>query len=179
MSHLKQMRTGKMWLYSTTALTIFVGSNYVAEQVAPASQHVVKADELSDTGAVTIGKISNRPVVKTPNNNMSSDKFSSVVQALVGDNVGSVKYIANNLAWQSNTTVENSRSVPTTGVGFFMGQDGFADARAVKVDEGGSVLVRNMGTVKDLDGKVIPVDVRVNINEYSPIDNARDRKSVV
>ena len=172
LSHLKQTKTGKMWLYSATALAIFVGSNYLIEQVVPASQLVVKADELSDTGAVTIGKLNDKPVVKTPNNNMASDKFSSVVQALVGDNVGSVKYIANNLAWQSNTTVENSRSVPTTGVGYFMGQDGFADAHAVKVDEGGSILVKNMGTVKDLDGKVIPVDVRVNINEYSPIDNA-------
>ncbi|NLH34998.1 MAG: hypothetical protein GX453_03060, partial [Lactococcus chungangensis] len=138
----KKWKSGKKWLYTSSALAIFVGSGITVSQVTPITklfQEIVNADELSDTGAITIGTANGKPVVKTPNNNMSSEKFSDVVRALVGDNATSVKYVANNLAWQSNTTIEGTRSVPTSGIGYFMRQDGFATAQALKMDEGQSI----------------------------------------
>ncbi|WP_460059597.1 prealbumin-like fold domain-containing protein, partial [Pseudolactococcus yaeyamensis] len=123
-------------------------------------------------GAVTIGSVGGKPVVKTPNNNMASEKFSQIVQALVGNNTSSIKYVANNLAWQSNTTIEGARPVPTTGIGYFMRQDGFENAQAVKMDEGQSILIKNMGTVKDMSGVTIPIDVKLTLNSYNPIDNS-------
>ena len=171
----KKWKSGKKWLYTSSALAIFVGSGITVSQVTPITklfQEIVNADELSDTGAITIGTANGKPVVKTPNNNMSSEKFSDVVRALVGDNATSVKYVANNLAWQSNTTIEGTRSVPTSGIGYFMRQDGFATAQALKMDEGQSILIKNMGSVKDMSENIIPIDIKLTLNAYNPIDNA-------
>ncbi|QIW60617.1 hypothetical protein GU333_05620 [Lactococcus raffinolactis] len=172
----KKWKSGKKWLYTSSALAILVGGGIAVSQTSPLTQLfqvvVVKADELSDTGAVTIGTANGKPVVKTPNNDMSSEKFSDVVRAVVGDKVNSVKYVANNLAWQSNTTIDGTRSVPTTGIGYFMRQDGFSGAQALKMDEGQSILIKNMGSVKDMSDNIIPIDVKLTLNSYNPIDNA-------
>ncbi|WP_368651420.1 collagen binding domain-containing protein [Lactococcus raffinolactis] len=172
----KKWKSGKKWLYTSSALAILVGGGIAVSQTSPITQLfqvvVVKADELSDTGAVTIGTANGKPVVKTPNNDMSSEKFSDVVRAVVGDKANSVKYVANNLAWQSNTTIDGTRSVPTTGIGYFMRQDGFSGAQALKMDEGQSILIKNMGSVKDMSDNVIPIDVKLTLNSYNPIDNA-------
>lgn len=172
----KKWKSGKKWLYTSSALAILVGGGIAVSQTSPLTQLfqvvVVKADELSDTGAVTIGTANGKPVVKTPNNDMSSEKFSDVVRAVVGDKANSVKYVANNLAWQSNTTIDGTRSVPTTGIGYFMRQDGFSGAQALKMDEGQSILIKNMGSVKDMSDNVIPIDVKLTLNSYNPIDNA-------
>ena len=161
----KKWKSGKKWLYTSSALAILVGGGIAVSQTSPLTQLfqvvVVKADELSDTGAVTIGTANGKPVVKTPNNDMSSEKFSDVVRAVVGDKANSVKYVANNLAWQSNTTIDGTRSVPTTGIGYFMRQDGFSGAQALKMDEGQSILIKNMGSVKDMSDNVIPIDVKL------------------
>ncbi|GHU35655.1 hypothetical protein FACS1894192_00700 [Bacilli bacterium] len=171
-SQFRQWKSGKKWLYSACALAILVGGGIVASQIPMHTQITAKADALSDTGAVTIGNAGGKPVVKTPNNNMASEKFSQIVQALVGNNTSSIKYVANNLAWQSNTTIEGARPVPTVGIGYFMRQDGFENAQAVKMDEGQSILIKNMGTVKDMSGVTIPIDVKLTLNAYNPIDNA-------
>ncbi|MGT2715441.1 SpaA isopeptide-forming pilin-related protein [Streptococcus respiraculi] len=135
---------------------------------APWNQSVVQAAEIQH--GQQIGSLNGVPVVKANTANMASPEFQALVDSLVADkDLGSVKYVADQIQWNANSEVKGVGGVATGPLGTFFGtnilhplkQDGFTkDDIGGFLNPGQSLAVTNVGTVTDIEtGEKIPVDL--------------------
>mgnify|MGYP000004579157 FL=1 len=164
-SHFRQWKSGKKWLYSATALALLVGGvfslNHEFHVDLPVSH--VSADVVN---ATQVGSLNGQPVVKAQSTDMGSSSFQATVDGLLKNaNLDGVKYVADNISWQPNTSLNGG--VPLSSFGsaarFNLGQDGFLKTDlAVPINVGQNLIVMNVGSITDIvTGEKIPVSMKV------------------
>lgn len=152
-----QRWTWKIWVF-IASLVLFVAAGGLSSSA--------KADIVNGS---QIGTINNKPVVKAQSNDMSSKSFQATVDGLLKSaNTDGVRYVADNIGWQSNTQLYNGKALGSFGdaARFFLGNDGFLSTdSAIHVNKGAAFYVQNVGTIKDITtGQRIPVSMEVTNN---------------
>ncbi|WP_460059291.1 MSCRAMM family protein, partial [Pseudolactococcus yaeyamensis] len=151
-----QRRQRRVWLYIASLFMLVAGSLPMT-----AMAEIVNGTQ--------IGIINGKPVVKAQSNDMSSASFQATVNGLLKDtNTDGVKYIADNISWQGNTSLYNGQNLDSFGSAarFFLGNDGFLPSdQAIHINKGDFFIVQNVGTIKDINtGQNIPVSLAVTNN---------------
>ncbi|WP_460059252.1 MSCRAMM family protein, partial [Pseudolactococcus yaeyamensis] len=151
-----QRRQRKVWLYIASLFMLVAGSLPMT-----AMAEIVNGTQ--------IGTINGKPVVKAQSNDMSSASFQATVNGLLKDaNTDGVKYIADNIGWQSNTTLYSGQPLSSFGsaANFFLGNDGFNGTDlAIHRNQGVDFIVQNVGSIKDINtGQNIPVSMKIRNN---------------
>ncbi|WP_460058665.1 SpaA isopeptide-forming pilin-related protein, partial [Pseudolactococcus yaeyamensis] len=113
-----------------------------------------------------IGTLNGKPVVKAQSNDMASSSFQGTVDGLLASaNLDGVRYVADNISWQSNTTLNGGQPLSSFGdsARFTLGQDGFQPSDlAIHIDYDQYFAVMNVGTITDTaTGAKIPVSMKV------------------
>ena len=145
-----------------------------------ASSHV-SADVVNGT---QIGTVNGQPVVKAQSNDMTSASFQGTVDGLLASaNLDGVKYIADNIGWQSNTQLNGGKALSTFGTGatFPLGQDGFQKSDlALHVNLNEAIVVLNVGTITDIStGQKIPVSLRVQNNGFDHGNDGQTNQDLI
>ena len=182
-SHFRQWKSGKKWLYSASALALLVVGGFALSQVSHVEfpQTFVSADVVN---ATQIGTVNGQPVVKAQSNDMTSASFQGTVDGLLASaNLDGVKYVADNIGWQSNTTLYGGQALSTFGTGatFPLGQDGFQESDlAIHVDLGQYLTVQNVGTITDTTtGQKIPVSLKVTNNGFEHGNDGQTNQDLI
>ncbi|MGX7203072.1 hypothetical protein BCR22_11640 [Enterococcus plantarum] len=138
----------------------------------PSGNEVAQALTLPE-GATQVGTINNAPVIKSPTDNMSSETFQAILAGLL-EGAGSPKYIINQAAWGSSTSLANGKPLSSisSSATTVLGADGFLPTdSAVEIPVGGKALIRNVGTaIKTDDGSIIPISLGVTVNSAAEPD---------
>ena len=114
-SHFRQWKSGKKWLYSASALVLLVGGGFALSQVSHVEfpQTFASADVVN---ATQIGTVNGQPVVKAQSSDMTSASFQGTVDGLLASaNLDGVKYVADNIGWQADTTLYGGQALSTFG----------------------------------------------------------------
>ncbi|GAB2021715.1 hypothetical protein RyT2_07890 [Pseudolactococcus yaeyamensis] len=165
-SRFKSWKSGKKWLYGTTALAVLTGVGITESCILQPTQ--VSASIVNGT---QIGTVNNKPVIKANSNDMASPSFQGTVDGLLQDvNLGNMKYIADNIGWQSNTSLHSGQALSSfgTAAAYTLRSDGFQNSDlAIHVNLNEVFYVNNVGTVKDLNtGQNISVSLKVKHNGF-------------
>lgn len=170
----RMWKSGKSWLFAGAVLGLATASLGVTMQaVHPLSASfgslVVSANQLSH--GQEIGQLNGRPIVRSNVSDMSSSQFQEMIDSLLkGQDLTSVRYVADNVGWQADSAVVSVNGVNpeplsnfSAAFSYWLGRDGYdpGDLGAF-LSPGQALAVRNVGTVTDIQtGEKIPVSLVV------------------
>ncbi|HEM3467931.1 TPA: KxYKxGKxW signal peptide domain-containing protein [Streptococcus suis] len=163
----RMWKSGKQWLFAgAAALTI----GLVGLPSAPGLLNAPIAQALTLSHGQVIGDLNGVPLIQSPNNNMSSPEFQSMVDSILAEkDLGNARYVADTISFNSNSKVVAGPGVTheklngQRGIAFAFYKDGYvAGDDLLYVPQGGEFKISNVGTVTDLEtGDKIPVNLIV------------------